>query len=93
MQMELSKLYGLGVYTDTGIYVGKVKDVAIDIKEKRISGLAVENPRQNVFDVDSAGVIIPHRWILAINDIIIIKHVKRWKKEKEKEREKERKEI
>jgi len=80
-------LYGLDVYTDTGIYVGKVKDVAIDVKERKIAGLAVEDVNKDLFSVEAKGVIIPHRWILAIGDIILIKHVERLRRRRKEEEE------
>jgi len=85
MRVEVTSLYGLDVYTDTGIYVGKVKDVAIDIKERKIAGLAVENVNKDLFSVEAKGVIIPHRWVLAIGDIVLIKHVERLKRRKGEE--------
>ncbi len=88
MEIELSSLYGQDIYTDRGIYVGKIEDVSIDIKEKRISGLAVKNINPNAFDVGKKkGVIIPYRWVTAIGDIVLIKHVRRRVAEKEKEEE------
>jgi len=78
MEIELSSLYGQDIYTDRGVYVGKVEDVSVDIKERRISGLAVRNINPNAFDVgNKRGVIIPYRWVIAIGDIILIKHVKK----------------
>ncbi len=91
MEIELSSLYGQDIYTDRGIYVGKIEDVSIDIKEKRISGLAVKNINPNAFDVGKKkGVIIPYRWVTAIGDIVLIKHVRRRVAEKEKEEEEKR---
>ncbi|HID19859.1 MAG TPA: photosystem reaction center subunit H [Methanophagales archaeon] len=88
MEIELSSLYGLDLYTDRGIYVGKVEDVSVDIKEKRISGLAVRNVNPNAFEVSkNKGVIIPYRWVTAIGDIVLIKHVKRRGVEREAEEE------
>jgi len=83
MRVEVTSLYGLDVYTDTGIYVGKVKDVAIDIKERKIAGIAVGNVNKDLFPVEGKGVIIPHRWVLAIGDIILIKQVERPRRKKE----------
>ncbi|MDF2956546.1 MAG: Sporulation protein YlmC [Candidatus Alkanophagales archaeon MCA70_species_1] len=87
MRVEVTSLYGLDVYTDTGIYVGKVKDVAIDVKERKIAGLAVEDVNKDLFSVEAKGVIIPHRWILAIGDIILIKHVERLRRRRKEEEE------
>ncbi|MCW3140113.1 MAG: PRC-barrel domain-containing protein [Methanophagales archaeon] len=78
MEIELSSLYGQDIYTDRGVYVGKIEDVNVDIKGRRISGLAVTNINPNAFDVgNKKGVIIPYRWVIAIGDIVLIKHVKR----------------
>jgi len=82
----LSSLYGQDIYTDKGVYVGKIEDVSIDIKEKRISGLAVKNLNPNAFDLGKKkGVVIPYRWVTAIGDIVLIKHVRRRVAEKEEE--------
>lgn len=78
------------MYTDRGVYVGRIEDVSVDIKEKRISGLAVKNINPNAFDVGKRkGVIIPYRWVTAIGDIVLIKHVRSRVAEKEKEKEEE----
>lgn len=91
MEIELSSLYGQDLYTDKGIRVGKIEDVTVDIKEKRISGLAVKNVNPNAFSVGKRkGVIIPYRWVTAIGDIVLIKHVKRRVMESETEEETER---
>ena len=91
----MSSLYGQDIYTDRGVYVGKIEDVSVDIKEKRISGLAVRDINPNAFDVGKRkGVIIPYRWVTAIGDIVLIKHVRRRiaeKEEEEGEREREKK--
>jgi len=93
MEIELSSLYGQDVYTDRGVYVGKIEDVSVDIQEKRISGLAVKNTNPNAFDVGKKrGVIIPYRWVTAIGDIVLIKHVRRRVVKREGEEEKEEKE-
>jgi sporulation protein YlmC with PRC-barrel domain len=91
MEIELSSLYGQDLYTDRGIRVGKIEDVTVDIKEKRISGLAVKNVNPNAFSVGKRkGVLIPYRWVTAIGDIVLIKHVKRRVMESETEEETER---
>jgi sporulation protein YlmC with PRC-barrel domain len=90
MEIELSSLYGLDLYTDRGIRVGKIEDVTVDIKEKRISGLVVKNVNPNAFSVGKRkGVIIPYRWVTAVGDVVLIKHVKRRVVESETEGETE----
>lgn len=90
MEIELSSLYGLGLYTDRGIYVGKIEDVSVDIKERKISGVAVNGVNPNAFSVGKKrGVIVPYRWVTAIGDIVLIKHMRRRAAEREAEEEKE----
>ncbi len=90
MEIELSSLYGQDIYTDRGVYVGKIEDVNVDIKGRRIAGLVVKNINPNVFDVgNKRGIIIPYRWVLAIGDIVLIKHVKQRSKSKMKGEESE----
>ena len=88
MEIELSSLYGMDLYTDKGVFVGKIEDVSIDIREKRISGIVVRNVNPQLFDIgDKKGVIIPYRWVTAVGDIVLIKHVRRRVKKAEKAEE------
>jgi sporulation protein YlmC with PRC-barrel domain len=90
MEIQLSSLYGQDLYTDRGIYVGKIEDVSVDIREKRISGLAVRNVNPNAFNPGKKkGVLIPFRWVTAIGDIVIVKHVRRKGAEQESEEQEE----
>jgi len=90
MEIELSSLYGMDLYTDKGVFVGKIEDVSIDIREKRISGIVVRNVNPQLFDIgDKKGVIIPYRWVTAVGDIVLIKHVRRRVKGKQTEKAEE----
>jgi sporulation protein YlmC with PRC-barrel domain len=84
MRAELTSLFGLNVYTNTGVYVGKLQDLVIDIEEQKITGLAISDINRELFDLTSRGVIIPYRWVITAADIIIIRDiVQRYKKRKE----------
>lgn len=76
MQAEVSTLFGLDIYTEKGIYIGKVNDVVLEVSEKKATGLAVTKLNTNMFDAGSKGVVVPFRWVLAVGNIIIIRHVK-----------------
>jgi sporulation protein YlmC with PRC-barrel domain len=73
MIADITSLFDLNVYTDKGKYVGKVQDVQLEANERKISGLALGNINRDLFDVETKGVIIPYRWVLAASDIIIIR--------------------
>ncbi|MBU4075610.1 MAG: PRC-barrel domain-containing protein [Euryarchaeota archaeon] len=76
MQAEVSTMFGLNVYTERGIYIGKVNDVVLEVAEKKVSGLAVSRLNPEMFDTAKAGVVIPYRWVTAVGDVVIIRHVK-----------------
>ncbi|MCQ1536583.1 photosystem reaction center subunit H [Methanosarcina sp. KYL-1] len=84
MRAELTSLFGLNIYTNNGVYVGKLQDLVIDVEEQKITGLAVSDINRELFDLSSKGVIIPYRWVITAADIIIIRDViQRYKKQKE----------
>ncbi|MDD2614460.1 MAG: PRC-barrel domain-containing protein [Methanosarcina sp.] len=84
MRAELTSLFGLNVYTNTGVYVGKLQDFVIDIEEQKVTGLAISDINRELFDLTSRGVIIPYRWVITAADIIIVRDViQRYKKRKE----------
>jgi sporulation protein YlmC with PRC-barrel domain len=73
MIADITSLFDLNVYTDKGKYVGKVQDVQLEANDRKISGLALGNINKDMFDVETKGVIIPYRWVLAAGDIVIIR--------------------
>ncbi len=84
MQAEISTMFGLNVYTDRGIYIGKVNDVVLEVSEKKVSGLAVSRLNPVMFDNSKPGVVIPYRWVTAVGDVVLIRHVKdQFKKQEE----------
>ncbi|KKG12747.1 photosystem reaction center subunit H [Methanosarcina sp. 1.H.T.1A.1] len=84
MREELTSLFGLSIYTNNGVYVGKLQDLVIDVEERKVTGLAVSDINRELFDLSSRGIIIPYRWVITAADIIIIRDViQRYKKRKE----------
>ena len=73
MIADITSLFDLNVYTDKGKYVGKVADVQLEASERKVAGLALSNVNKDIFDVETRGVIIPYRWVLAASDIVIIR--------------------
>lgn len=89
MRADITSLFGLNIYTDTGTYVGKVADLVLDVDERIVKGLAVSDINRDLFDVTSRGIIIPYRWVVTSGDIVLIRNVvnkfKKPKKEKEED--------
>ncbi|MBE0521405.1 MAG: PRC-barrel domain-containing protein [Candidatus Methanoperedenaceae archaeon] len=75
MHIEVSSLFGLNVYTDKGIYIGKINDVLLEVQEKKAMGLGVTKLNPEMFDTTKSGVIIPFRWVTAVGDVLLIRHL------------------
>ena len=75
MRADITSLFGLNIYTETGTYVGKVADLVLDVDERVVRGLAVSDINKDLFDVTSKGIIIPYRWVITSGDIVLIRNV------------------
>ncbi len=75
MQADITSLLGLEVYTQKGIFVGKVDDAVLDTENGIISGLALGGVNKELFDQKGRGIVIPYRWITAVGDIVIMRHL------------------
>jgi len=84
MISEISTLFGLRVYTDEGRYVGKVEDVVIDLNGRYVKGLALGDYNKVLIDSRAPGIIIPYRLVKSVGDIVLVKDVFKFSKEKSK---------
>ncbi|MDD1770906.1 MAG: PRC-barrel domain-containing protein [Methanomassiliicoccales archaeon] len=73
MMEEASELIGLQVYTPTGVFLGNVNNLVIDLENKRVDGLFVGETNPLLVE-DSKAVNVPFRWIQSIGDIILLKY-------------------
>mgnify|MGYP000639846405 CR=1 FL=1 len=88
MRVDITSLFGLNIYTETGTYVGKVADLVLDVDERAVKGIAVSSINKDLFDVTSKGIIIPYRWVITTGDIVLIRNiVNKFKKQPKKEPE------
>ena len=68
---EVTSFLKLPVYTREGKYIGHVKNVFLDVEEKRVSSLLVSNTNPSVVE-GSVDVAVPYRWVNAVGDIVIL---------------------
>ncbi|HJJ90004.1 MAG TPA: PRC-barrel domain-containing protein, partial [Methanocorpusculum sp.] len=47
MKWQISDLFGMDVYSDKAVFLGRVEDVVLDVTNKKISGLALVDVNQN----------------------------------------------
>ena len=95
---EVTSFLKLPVYTRQGKYVGHVRNIFLDMEEKKVSSLLVTNTNPAIVE-GTVDVAVPYRWVNSVGDIIILSYFpdkvatnKKKKEEKTKE-EKETREI
>jgi sporulation protein YlmC with PRC-barrel domain len=75
MNAEITSLLDQEVYTLKGIFVGRVDDAVLDPENGVVSGLALGDVNKELFEQKGKGIVIPYRWVTAVGDIIIIRHL------------------
>ena len=68
---EVTSFLKLPVYTREGTYVGHVKNVFLDVEERKVSSLLVTNTNPSLVE-GSVDVSVPYRWVNAVGDIVIL---------------------
>ncbi|MBI4896128.1 MAG: PRC-barrel domain-containing protein [Candidatus Aenigmarchaeota archaeon] len=75
---HFSELIRKDVFTNKGLYCGKVLDIGVDLEKFRVKSIVVDAIRGSFFASmvgDKKGVIVPFPLVQAIGDILIVKHV------------------
>ncbi len=88
---EVTSFLKLPVYTRAGTFIGHVRNVFLDMDEKRVSSLLVTNTNPSIVE-GTVDVAVPYRWVNAVGDIIILSHFPErvmTKKKEEKTKEEE----
>ncbi len=73
MTKEITEFLNMPVYTRSGIYVGEVRNVALNTEEKRIDSLILTGTNPELVE-NSMDVGVPYRWVSATGDIIILSY-------------------
>jgi len=66
------------VFTDKGVYCGKVSDIGIDLEKFKVRSVAVDAVRGSFLANlvgGKKGVVIPFSIVQSIGDVILIKHI------------------
>ncbi|MBI4176536.1 MAG: PRC-barrel domain-containing protein [Candidatus Aenigmarchaeota archaeon] len=75
---SISETWAKDVFTDKGLYLGKVEDVECDLKRFKLRSLVVKAIKGSYLTKmlgSKKGLIIPFPMVEAIGDIVIIKHI------------------
>ena len=72
------ELVGKDVFTDRGLYCGRVADLDLDIERFRVRGILIDVARGSYlakFVGAKKGVVVPFHIVQSIGDIVIIKSI------------------
>ncbi len=75
---NLSEMFGKDVFTDKGVYTGKVVDIDVSLTKFRVKSLVVEVARGSFLSNlvgGKKGVIIPYSLVQNVGDVVIIRHI------------------
>jgi sporulation protein YlmC with PRC-barrel domain len=75
---NISDMFGKDVFTNRGVFCGRISDVDIDLNKFRIKALQIEASKGS-FLADmlggKKGVIVPYQLVESVGDVVIIKHI------------------
>lgn len=70
---EITRLANLPVYTREGTFVGNVKNLILDLPNRRIDGILIGRTNPGIVE-DGRDISIPYRWVQSFNDILLLRH-------------------
>ncbi|MEY7847806.1 PRC-barrel domain-containing protein [Natrarchaeobius sp. A-rgal3] len=75
---EITSLVGREVYSNSGVFVGEVEDLQLNLNGEAVVGLALGDLNPELFSEEARteqGVIVPYRWVRAVGDVILVNDV------------------
>ena len=70
---EISEIVGLQVYTNSGVFLGNVNNLVVDVENGAVDGLFVGETNPLLVEGGRA-VSVPYRWIQSVGDIVILRY-------------------
>jgi len=68
---ELSEMIGLQVYTNSGVFLGNVNNLVVDVDSGSVEGIFVQETNPLLVE-GSMAVSVPYRWIQSVGDIVVL---------------------
>lgn len=75
---NVSDVFNKDVFTNKGVFCGRVSDIDINLTKFRINSLIVETGKGSFLSDmigSKKGVIIPYTLVINVGDVVIIKHI------------------
>lgn len=73
MMRKISEFIGLPVYTPTGMLLGTVTNLVLDVERGRVDGLFLGETNPALVEGGKA-VSVPYRWVQSTGDIVLLRH-------------------
>lgn len=70
---ETSEIIGLQVYTHSGVFLGNVNNLVVDVDNGAVDGIFVGETNPLLVE-GSRAVSIPYRWVQSVGDIVILRY-------------------
>ncbi|MGQ0535897.1 MAG: PRC-barrel domain-containing protein [Methanobacteriota archaeon] len=70
---EITSLVNLPVYTKEGKFVGNVKNLILDVKDRKVDALLLGRTNPGIVE-NGRDVSVPYRWVYSFKDILILSH-------------------
>ena len=70
---EITRFVNLPVYTGNGTYVGNVKNIILDVPNRKLDSLLVGRTNTKLVE-GGVDVAIPYRWVRSFDDILILSY-------------------
>ena len=73
---SFNELVGKDVFTDKGLYCGKVTDLELDVDKFRVRGIVIDVVRgSHLASIvgNKRGIIVPYHLVESIGDVVIIR--------------------
>lgn len=84
---NIAEMFGKDVFTDKGLFCGKVEDVEFDLSRFKLRSLVIAAARGTFLGKmvgGKKGIIVPYPMVQAIGDVVLIKHITAPLKEEKK---------
>jgi len=74
---ELTEMFDKDVFTNKGYYLGRLKDIEIDVSSFRIRALVIETSPNTEMGRLLGGkrIIVPYSVVQSVGDVVIAKHI------------------
>ncbi|MCD6092795.1 MAG: PRC-barrel domain-containing protein [Candidatus Aenigmarchaeota archaeon] len=75
---NFSEMIGKDVFTEKGIYCGKVSDLEIDLEKFKVGAVVIDAVKGSYLASivgNKKGVVVPFPMVVSIGDIVLIKNI------------------